>query len=149
MVSLLIRSRARWFPKPNCRYVRQLQSSFRDVKLTVVLPKRVIGYIESGKQEGAKVAAGGVRKGNSGYFVEPTIFTNTESDMKIVREEIFGPVAVVIKFETEEEAIEKANDTEYGLAATVFSQNISRALRVAHNLEAGQLNVRTFVRLCL
>ncbi|KAG6916256.1 hypothetical protein DXG01_007713 [Tephrocybe rancida] len=98
---------------------------------------RVMAYIDSGKSDGAKVLAGGERHGSEGYFVQPTIFTDVRPDMKIVREEIFGPVASIIKFTTEEEVIEAANNTEYGLWCSVFSQNISRALRVAHSMEAG------------
>ncbi|KNZ73595.1 Aldehyde dehydrogenase [Termitomyces sp. J132] len=98
---------------------------------------RVMSYIESGKQEGATVHIGGARHGQEGYFIQPTIFTNVKPEMKIVKEEIFGPVGVVFKFKTEEEVIEAANNTTYGLACNVFSQNISRALRVAHSLEAG------------
>ncbi|GLB38845.1 putative aldehyde dehydrogenase family protein [Lyophyllum shimeji] len=98
---------------------------------------RVLGYIEAGKQEGATLHVGGARHGNEGYFVQPTIFTNLKPDMKIVREEIFGPVACIIKFKTEEEVIEMANNTVYGLSCNVFSQNISRAIRVTHALEAG------------
>lgn len=96
-----------------------------------------MGYIDSGKQEGATLHQGGGRHGNEGYFIEPTIFTNTKPNMKIVREEIFGPVGVVIKFKDESEVIEQANDSNYGLAAAVFSKNIDRALRVAHKLHAG------------
>lgn len=98
---------------------------------------RVMGYINSGKQDGATVHVGGARHGQEGYFIQPTIFTDTKPDMKIVKEEIFGPVAAVIKFQTEEEVIETANNTTYGLGCNVFSENISRALRVAHALEAG------------
>ncbi|KAG5715104.1 Aldehyde dehydrogenase [Termitomyces sp. T112] len=98
---------------------------------------RVMSYIESGKQDGATVHTGGARHGEEGYFIQPTIFTNVKPEMKIVREEIFGPVGVVVKFKTEEEVIEAANNTMYGLACHIFSQNISRALRVAHSLEAG------------
>ena len=97
-----------------------------------------MGYIESGKADGAKVLTGGERKGNAGYFVEPTIFTDVKPDMKIIREEIFGPVCAVIKFKDEQEVIDLANDTTYGLSSTVFTENISRAIRVAHALEAGQ-----------
>ena len=96
-----------------------------------------MGYIESGKQQGATVHTGGVRHGSEGFFIEPTIFTDTKPDMKIVREEIFGPVGVVIKFSSEDDVIAQANDTHYGLAAAVFSKNIDRALRVAHRLHAG------------
>ncbi|KAG6901632.1 hypothetical protein C0995_009800 [Termitomyces sp. Mi166 len=98
---------------------------------------RVMSYIESGKQDGATVHTGGARHGDEGYFIQPTIFTDVKPEMKIVQEEIFGPVGVVAKFKTEEEVIEAANSTTYGLACHIFSQNISRALRVAHSLEAG------------
>lgn len=101
----------------------------------------MLGYIESGKGDGAKVLTGGSQIGDTGYFVQPTIFTDVRPDMKIVKEEIFGPVAVVIKFKNEDEVLEMANDTDYGLAALVFTQDISRALRVANALEAGQLCV--------
>ncbi|KAL0068540.1 hypothetical protein AAF712_004254 [Marasmius tenuissimus] len=98
---------------------------------------RVMGYIDSAKQDGATILTGGSRHGNDGYFIEPTIITDTRPDMKVVREEIFGPVASIIKFKTEEEAIEMANDTSYGLACGIFTQNNARATRVAHALEAG------------
>jgi len=96
-----------------------------------------MSYIESGKEEGAKVHTGGGRFGTEGYFIEPTIFTEAKPDMKIVREEIFGPVGVLIKFEDEEDVIRQANDTVYGLAAAVFSKDITRALNTAHKLRAG------------
>lgn len=98
---------------------------------------RVMGYIESGKKEGATVSVGGERHGREGYFIKPTIFTDCTPDMKIVKEEIFGPVAAVVKFKTEEEVIEASNSSEYGLGCNVFTENISRGLRVAHQLEAG------------
>ena len=96
-----------------------------------------MGYIESGKAEGATVHHGGTRIGNEGYFITPTIFTDTKPTMKIVQEEIFGPVGVVIKFKDEEDVIHQANDTMYGLAAAVFTQDIKRAIEVAHRLHAG------------
>jgi len=98
---------------------------------------RIMGYIDSGKQEGATVHLGGERHGNEGYFIQPTIFTDVKPDMKIVQEEIFGPVGVVIKFNNDEDVLRQANDTMYGLAAAVFSKNIDRALQVAHKLKAG------------
>ncbi|KAJ7582038.1 aldehyde dehydrogenase [Mycena floridula] len=98
---------------------------------------RVQEYIESGKSQGGTIHSGGERSGNEGYFIQPTIFTNCTPDMKIVREEIFGPVSVITKFSTEEEVLEMANNTTYGLACGVFTQNGSRAIRVAHGLEAG------------
>jgi len=103
-----------------------------------------MGYIEIGKKEGASVQAGGERHGSEGWFVAPTIFTNCQPGMKIVEEEIFGPVAVVIKFKTEEEAIEMANDSAYGLACGLFTENSARAIRVAHALEAGTAFVNCF-----
>jgi len=98
---------------------------------------RIMGYIESGKKEGATVHVGGNRHGTEGYFIEPTIFTHTTPEMKIVKEEIFGPVGVVIKFTDEADVIRQANDTVYGLAAAVFTQDINRALETAHKLHAG------------
>ncbi|RDB31085.1 Aldehyde dehydrogenase [Hypsizygus marmoreus] len=98
---------------------------------------RVMDYINSGKQEGATVHYGGERYGEEGYFIQPTIFTDTKPNMRIVKEEIFGPVGVVIKFEDEEDVLRQANDTVYGLAAAVFSLNINRALETAHKLRAG------------
>ena len=97
----------------------------------------MLGYIEHGIQEGARVVAGGTRSDSSGYFIRPTIFADVKPDMRIVREEIFGPVGVVAKFKTEGEVIESANDTEYGLSSHVYTQDVNRAIRVAHALEAG------------
>ncbi|KAF5368281.1 hypothetical protein D9615_010371 [Tricholomella constricta] len=98
---------------------------------------RIMDYIASGKKAGATVHLGGDRFGTEGYFINPTIFTDTTPDMRIVQEEIFGPVGVVIKFEDEEDVIKQANDTMYGLAAAVFSKDLNRALKTAHKLRAG------------
>lgn len=98
---------------------------------------RVMAYINSGKQDGATVHIGGERQGEEGYFIHPTIFTDCTPEMKIVKEEIFGPVAVVVKFKTEEEVIEAANASSYGLGCNIFTQNLNCAIRVAHQLEAG------------
>jgi len=106
-----------------------------------------MSYISIGKEEGATLHLGGDRLGKEGYFIQPTIFTDCRPEMRISREEIFGPVAAVVKFKTEEEAIELANDTVYGLACHVFSQNVSRAIRVAHALEAGSAWVCLYVLL--
>jgi aldehyde dehydrogenase (NAD+) len=107
-----------------------------------------MGYIEAGKEAGATVHAGGDRLTSEaytdGYYVQPTIFTDTTPDMKIVKEEIFGPVSVVTKFKTEEEVIEWANDTTYGLASGIFTQNINRAIRVSNALEAGSAWVNCY-----
>jgi aldehyde dehydrogenase (NAD+) len=98
---------------------------------------RIMSMIKSGKEEGATVHLGGERHGDEGYFIQPTIFTDTHPEMRIVREEIFGPVGVVIKFEDEDDVIRQANDTVYGLAAAIFTQDINRALETAARLKAG------------
>ncbi|KXN86252.1 Aldehyde dehydrogenase [Leucoagaricus sp. SymC.cos] len=105
--------------------------------------ERVMGYINSGKADGAKVHIGGERHGDQGYFIKPTIFTDAKPNMKIMQEEIFGPVCSVVKFKTEEEVTEWANNTTYGLAANVLTQNSARAIRMAHNLEAGSIFVNS------
>ncbi|KAF7337809.1 NAD-dependent aldehyde dehydrogenase [Mycena sanguinolenta] len=105
---------------------------------------RIMGYIESGKKDGATVHLGGDRFGTEGYYVNPTIFTNTTPDMKIAKEEIFGPVGVIIKFENEDDVVRQANDTLYGLAAGVFSQDIDRAIRTAHRVQAGTIWVNCY-----
>lgn len=103
--------------------------------------QKVVSYLEIGKQEGARVLAGGSRitEGEmaKGCYVEPTVFTDCNDDMRIVQEEIFGPVMSVLVFDDEQEVIERANNTEYGLAAGVFTTSLNRAHRVIHQLEAG------------
>ena len=103
--------------------------------------EKVLGYIQCGIEEGATLVCGGKRytQGEcaNGYFVEPTIFDDCNRDMKIVREEIFGPVVTIQTFETEEEAIAMANDTEYGLAGAVFTSDLTRAHRVISEIRAG------------
>jgi aldehyde dehydrogenase (NAD+) len=98
---------------------------------------RIMTLINSGKDQGATVHLGGERHGEEGYFIKPTIFTDTQPHMRIVREEIFGPVGVVIKFEDEADVIRQANDTIYGLAAAIFTQDVNRAIETAAKLKAG------------
>ncbi|THH26584.1 hypothetical protein EUX98_g7606 [Antrodiella citrinella] len=98
---------------------------------------RVLDFIDSGKKDGATVHYGGEKLKKEGYWIQPTIFTNTRPDMKIVQEEIFGPVCVIIKFKDDADVIRQANDTSYGLAAAVFSRDLDRALQTAHKLNAG------------
>jgi aldehyde dehydrogenase (NAD+) len=101
--------------------------------------QRVQGIVSDGVAGGAEVVTGGRPLDRRGYFYEATIVTNTTPDMRLIREEIFGPVGCVIPFDEEEEAIAAANDTEYGLAGTVWTENLSRAHRVANELRAGQV----------
>jgi phenylacetaldehyde dehydrogenase len=97
----------------------------------------ILGYIEQGKSEGAELIFGGKQVDRPGYFVEPTLFAAGDNDMTIVQEEIFGPVLVVLKFDSDEEALRLANDNIYGLAGSIWTQDISRALRYSKQLEAG------------
>lgn len=105
---------------------------------------RVLNYIDIGRKEGASVVAGGARHGEAGYFVEPTVFAGVRHEMRISQEEIFGPVAAVIPFKDEEEAIRLANGTVYSLAAGVWTGDIGRAHRFTRRLKAGTVWVNTY-----
>jgi len=105
---------------------------------------KVLGYIEAGKQGGAKVALGGGRLGDKGFFVQPTVFTEVTDDMKIAQEEIFGPVMQLLKFKTLEEAIKRANKSHYGLAAGICTRDVGTALAAARDLEAGTVFVNCY-----
>jgi aldehyde dehydrogenase (NAD+) len=106
--------------------------------------QRVLDYIEVGKREGACLVTGGMRVGHTGYFVRPTVFANVEHGMRISQEEIFGPVASVIRFTDEEDAIRLANGTKYSLAAGVWSADIARVHRMVKRVKAGTVWVNTF-----
>jgi betaine-aldehyde dehydrogenase len=105
--------------------------------------EKVLRYIESGKDEGAKLLLGGGRPDGDefkrGYWIEPTVFGDVEPNMRIAREEIFGPVMSIMRFATEAEAIEKANAIDLGLTGAVWTQDIMRALRVAQSIQAGYI----------
>lgn len=109
---------------------------------------KVLGYIESGKHEGARLVAGGKRLADGefarGQYVAPTVFADCRDDMRIVREEIFGPVMCLLAFDEEEEVVARANATHYGLAAGVVTENLSRAHRTIHRLEAGICWINTW-----
>ena len=98
---------------------------------------RITGYIDAGTKEGAKLLTGGKRVGDKGYFIEPTVFGGVTDEMKIAKEEIFGPVMNVLKFKDIDEVIQRGNRTFYGLAAAVWTRDIFRAMRVVKNLRAG------------
>lgn len=103
-----------------------------------------MNYINKGKNEGATVHLGGERHGAEGFFIQPTIFTDTKPEMTILKEEIFGPVVAVAKFSDEEDLIKTANDTIYGLAAGVFTKDVSRAITTANRLKAGTIWVNCY-----
>ena len=105
---------------------------------------KVMGYIELGMREGAQMLCGGGRVGDRGFFIEPTVFTDVQDNMKIAQEEIFGPVMSIIKFKDIDEVIQRANTTMYGLAAAVWTQDISKAHAIANHLQAGTVWVNCY-----
>lgn len=106
--------------------------------------EKVMGYIESGKKEGASLVAGGGRVGDAGFFIEPTVFADVKDDMKIAQEEIFGPVMSIIKFKDIDEVVERANTTMYGLAAAVWTRDIGKAHSIADRVRAGTVWVNCY-----
>jgi aldehyde dehydrogenase (NAD+) len=105
---------------------------------------KIMGYIEAGQKEGATLAAGGGRVGDRGFFIEPTVFTNVKDEMSIAREEIFGPVLSVLKFSDLDDLIRRANATNFGLAAAVWTRDVARAHEVAKRLRAGTVWVNCY-----
>jgi aldehyde dehydrogenase (NAD+) len=106
--------------------------------------QKVMGYIEAGKKDGAKLMCGGGRKGDRGFFVEPTVFADVKDEMKIAQEEIFGPVMSIIKFKTIDEVVQRANKTIYGLAAAVWTRDITKAHAIANSVRAGTVWVNCY-----
>lgn len=124
-------------------------STFQGPQVTRAQYERILSYFEIAKSEGATILTGGAAHSpasaehKNGYFVQPTIITDVTDSMRIVREEVFGPVVVILPFSTEEEAIRRANDTEYGLGAAVFTKDLERAHRVAAEIESGMVWVNS------
>jgi aldehyde dehydrogenase (NAD+) len=106
--------------------------------------EKVMGYIEAGRKEGASLLAGGGRVGDKGYFIQPTVFADVKDEMKIAQEEIFGPVMSIIKFKDLDEVVERANHTMYGLAAAVWTRDVTKAHKIAHSVRAGTVWVNCF-----
>ncbi len=106
--------------------------------------EKVLGYVETGKAEGATLVTGGARLNVPGFYVQPTVFADVTDDMTIAREEIFGPVMAVLDFDTEDEVIGRANATEFGLSAGVFTRDMTRAHRVIAQLEAGSCWINSY-----
>jgi len=144
------------------KFVADLVASFKKVKVGMPWEQdtqmgsqideeqlqKILAYVEIGKQEGAKVAVGGARAtGNGlekGAFMQPTLLVDVKNRMRVAQEEIFGPVAAVLKFKTEEEVIDLANESEYGLGGAVWTQDINRAFRVARGIETGRMWVNQY-----
>jgi aldehyde dehydrogenase (NAD+) len=105
---------------------------------------KVMGYIDSGRSEGAHLVCGGERVGDRGYFIQPTVFSDVQDDMKIAKEEIFGPVMSIIPFKSLDEVIARANRTDYGLAAAVWTRDIGKAHAIANGVRAGTVWVNCY-----
>jgi len=120
------------------------EQTFQGPQVSQLQYDRIMGYIEEGKKEGATLEIGGGRHGDKGYFIQPTIFSNVSQNAKIMQEEIFGPVCAIAKFDTEEEVLKLGNDSVYGLAAAVHTQDLNTAIRVSNALHAGTVWVNCY-----
>jgi aldehyde dehydrogenase (NAD+) len=118
--------------------------TFQGPQVSQLQYDKIMDYIKSGKEAGAKIETGGERHGKEGYFIKPTIFSNVTEDMKIMQEEIFGPVCSIAKFSTQEEIIRIANNSSYGLASAVHTGNLNTAITVANALKAGTVWVNQY-----
>lgn len=105
---------------------------------------KIMGYIDSGREQGANCVTGGTRKGDQGFYVEPTVFTDVNDDMKIAQEEIFGPVMSILKFSDIADVVKRANTTTFGLAAAVWTKDVSRAHQVAASMRAGTVWINCY-----
>jgi aldehyde dehydrogenase (NAD+) len=105
---------------------------------------KILKYIEYGKKDGADCITGGNRIGKKGYFIEPTLFDNVTDDMRIARDEIFGPVMSVLRFKNVDDLIQRANDTNFGLAAAVWTRDVAKAHRFAQKVRAGTVWINCY-----
>lgn len=110
---------------------------------------KILELIESGKKEGAKLECGGSRHGTKGFFVQPTVFSNVTDNMRIAREEIFGPVMQIMKFKNLDEAIQRCNNTEFGLYAGVLTNDLNRAIMFSQGVRAGTVAYVLFLSIYL
>ncbi|EWC44651.1 aldehyde dehydrogenase [Drechslerella stenobrocha 248] len=115
------------------------ETTYQGPQVSKVQHDKILGYIDAGLSEGARLVSGGKRHGDKGYFIQPTIFADVKDHMTISREEIFGPFVCFSSFKTEEEVIARANDTAYGLGAALFTRDLERAHKVAAKLESGMV----------
>ncbi|KAI1105959.1 aldehyde dehydrogenase [Jackrogersella minutella] len=123
------------------------KTTFQGPQVSRAQYERVLGYIQSAREQGATIYLGGepAPRGGKGFYVQPTVFTDVTPGMKIFREEIFGPCAIIVPFKTEDEVLARANDTTYGLSSSIFTNNVARAHRVAREYEAGMVYVNTYL----
>ncbi|PHH49364.1 Aldehyde dehydrogenase [Ceratocystis fimbriata CBS 114723] len=121
--------------------------TFQGPQVSQLQYDRIMGYIDAGKTEGATLVTGGARHGDTGYFIQPTIFADVKPDMKIMREEIFGPVCAIAKFKDEQEVIDLGNDSDYGLAAAVHTRDLNTAIRISNSMKAGTVWVNCYNQL--
>ncbi|GAV52738.1 hypothetical protein ZYGR_0AI00200 [Zygosaccharomyces rouxii] len=120
------------------------ETTFQGAQTSQNQLSKILGYVDIGKKEGATLLSGGERVGDKGFFVRPTIFGDVREDMRIVKEEIFGPVVTVTKFNTLDEVVDMANDSQYGLAAGIHTTNINNAIKVSDRLKAGTVWINTY-----
>ncbi|GMM37951.1 aldehyde dehydrogenase (NAD(P)(+)) [Saccharomycopsis crataegensis] len=119
-------------------------SSFQGAQTSQMQLDKILSYVDIGEKEGARIVTGGKRDGDKGYFVRPTIFADVKEDMRIVKEEIFGPIVTVSKFKTVDEVVALANDSQYGLGGGVHTTDLNKAIDVANRINSGTIWINTY-----